>query len=159
MHPISPDQIDLALLPSVLFESKHELPACAAVYFVLSAEQEVLYIGRTISLQRRWAGHHRLEAYRSRPEVKIAWLLVTDEAFLSALEAACIAYFEPKDNQRPGHSHSGPVARNGPVPHGYVRGQIVLQPDLLEWAKNQPEGLSGLVRQLLQAERQRREPR
>jgi hypothetical protein len=46
--------------------------------------------------------------------------------------------------------------RRGPLPKGYEDTHILLQPDLLRWAKEQPEGLAGLVRLLLQAERQRR---
>ena len=36
-----------------------------------------------------------------------------------------------------------------------ARGNIVLPRDLLDWAKSQPEGLSGLCRRLLTAERDR----
>ena len=44
----------------------------------------------------------------------------------------------------------------GPISKGYKASSIQLPPDLLNWAKSQPEGLSGLVRHLLTAERQRR---
>jgi hypothetical protein len=44
----------------------------------------------------------------------------------------------------------------GQVPRGYKQTVIQLPPDLLEWAKHQPEGLAGLARMLMTQERQRR---
>jgi len=49
--------------------------------------------------------------------------------------------------------------RRGPKPRlgVQVSTHVLLPPELMEWAKDQPEGLSGLIRQLLAAERERRE--
>lgn len=52
---------------------------------------------------------------------------------------------------------SNPIKKRGPVSRGSARGNILLPQDLLDWAKNQPEGLSGLVRTLLAAERLKRQ--
>ena len=53
--------------------------------------------------------------------------------------------------------HSQPQSRKrGPKPKGYGNTHVLLPQDLIDWAKSQPEGLSGLVRRLLTAERQRR---
>jgi hypothetical protein len=46
--------------------------------------------------------------------------------------------------------------RNGPIPKGFVQTSIQITPDLQQWALRQPEGLSGLVRQLLTEEMERR---
>ena len=43
--------------------------------------------------------------------------------------------------------------KRGQIPKGYVDTHILIQPELLEWAKRQPEGLAGLVRRLLADER------
>ena len=43
-----------------------------------------------------------------------------------------------------------------PGPPNYKR-NILLPDELTDWAKEQPEGLSGLVRKLLEDERKRRE--
>jgi hypothetical protein len=43
----------------------------------------------------------------------------------------------------------------GPPKRGYGHAHILLPPDLIEWAKHHPEGLSGLVRRLLAQERDR----
>jgi hypothetical protein len=40
----------------------------------------------------------------------------------------------------------------GPRPKGYVRQQAFLPKDIAEWAKDHPEGYSGLVRRLLTEE-------
>jgi hypothetical protein len=42
------------------------------------------------------------------------------------------------------------------VPKGLKRHNLFLPEPLVDWAKSQPEGLAGLVRLLLAAERQRR---
>jgi hypothetical protein len=49
-----------------------------------------------------------------------------------------------------------PLKKRGPVSRGYSNTHILLPPELLEWAKVQPEGLSGLVRALLADELARR---
>jgi hypothetical protein len=46
--------------------------------------------------------------------------------------------------------------KSGPIPHGYQVTSVLLMPDVIEWAKVQPEGLSGLVRILLDEEMERR---
>ena len=46
--------------------------------------------------------------------------------------------------------------KRGPLPKGYEDTHVLLEPDLIEWAKAQREGLSGLVRHLLAQERARR---
>ena len=50
-----------------------------------------------------------------------------------------------------------PKKKYGPIPKGYVDIHIDLPRVLRDWAKQQPEGVSGLMRQLLLAEYQRRE--
>jgi len=94
-----PAQIDLASLPYVPFAQRHTLPPCAALYFVLEPANTVTYIGRTISLRQRWRGsHHLLGTYAPIEGLRIAWVLVSDATFLAALERACIAFFQPRDN-------------------------------------------------------------
>jgi hypothetical protein len=42
----------------------------------------------------------------------------------------------------------------GPIPKGYKRHNIFLPLDLAEWAKQQPNGMSELIRRLLAEARQ-----
>jgi hypothetical protein len=46
--------------------------------------------------------------------------------------------------------------KRGPVASGHVSTHVMLPEDLIEWAKHQPEKLSGLVRKALNDERRRR---
>ena len=48
--------------------------------------------------------------------------------------------------------------KRGPAKKGYADTHIMIPPDLLEWAKQQPEGFAGLVRALLREEYKRRTP-
>jgi hypothetical protein len=49
-----------------------------------------------------------------------------------------------------------PKQKPGPLNKGYKQTVIQLPPDLLDWAKRQPEGIAGLARRLFTDERQRR---
>jgi hypothetical protein len=49
-----------------------------------------------------------------------------------------------------------PRRKPGPRPKGYKRINVFLPRDLADWAMDQPEGLSGLLRRLLIEEYQRR---
>ena len=46
--------------------------------------------------------------------------------------------------------------KTGPKPRGYKATSVQLVPEVLEWAITQPEGLSGLVRELLEREMAKR---
>jgi hypothetical protein len=54
------------------------------------------------------------------------------------------------------HNESPTPHKRGRVSHGYVDTHLGLPPDLLQWARQHPEGLGGLVRRLLAAEYARR---
>lgn len=46
--------------------------------------------------------------------------------------------------------------KRGPVPRGYISTHVMLPAELIEWAKEQPEGLSGIARQAISQEQKRR---
>jgi hypothetical protein len=144
---LDPTQIDICGLPWFPLEQFRALPRCPALYFVLAADNMVRYIGRTVSLQKRWERHHRLQDFASIVGTKIAWLFVTDAALLPALEAACIDYFNPPDNRQPGRPKTA---------QRMEKFTLMLPRPLHEWAMQQPEGFSPLIRALLERERQRR---
>jgi excinuclease UvrABC nuclease subunit len=98
MITLPPEQIDLMTLPSMPIDRCRELPACAAVYFVLDADGQVLYIGQTGELRTRWTAHHRRKAYAAAPGARLVWLTISDKDLLLSVEAACIAFFQPRDN-------------------------------------------------------------
>jgi hypothetical protein len=92
-----PEVIDIKKLPSIPLVERRKLPMESGIYFVLEGTT-VRYVGRTIALRARWKGHHRLGSYRSKEGLRIAWLTVSDRALLQFVEAACIAFFGPSDN-------------------------------------------------------------
>lgn len=108
------ESIDLMALPSLLLSERAGLPDAPAIYFALDTSGTVLYIGKARRLSERWKGtiHHRYSQLAATSGVRIAWLSVTDEALLTAVETACIAYFAPPLNSaRVLPSVSGRVTR------------------------------------------------
>jgi hypothetical protein len=99
MNSLAPETIDLRDLPSLSLGDRCQLPNVAALYFVLNAQHEVLYIGRAKSLKSRWRSHHRLADFAPHAEIRIAWVTVSDHYLLPALEDACLAYFHPPYNR------------------------------------------------------------
>lgn len=84
-------------LPSVPFEQRKGLPACAAVYFVHNAQRYVLYVGQANNLARRWYRHEKLALLRECQAAYLSWISM-DNALLNAVEAAFIAAFRPSCN-------------------------------------------------------------
>ena len=95
---LEPQSIPLLALPFVPFNERKHLPRLTAIYFVLNAAGTVLYVGQSINLAVRWAAHHRAAKLTEHQATRIAWLVMEDETLLNAIEAACIAYFDPLCN-------------------------------------------------------------
>lgn len=87
-------------LPSLPLSDRRKLPVCMAVYFALSEENNVLYIGRSTDLNLRWLNHHHWQKLKSFNNVKIAWINVDDEKLLVGIESALIQHFNPPLNTR-----------------------------------------------------------
>lgn len=52
-----------------------------------------------------------------------------------------------------------PKKRPGPVPQGFGRYNVTLEPDLAEWAKYQPGGMSETIRRLLREAKEKEDRR
>jgi predicted GIY-YIG superfamily endonuclease len=91
------DTIEPLTLPSLPFESIKELPKLPAVYFVIS-NNEVLYIGSSCNLNRRWKEHHRYQDFKELDLVKITWLELSDTNLLREIELTLIYKFKPRLN-------------------------------------------------------------
>lgn len=98
MIAIAPEHINLLALPSLLLESRRNLPNKSALYFVFDADDELLYIGKTISLVERWRGHHRVAQLEQLDNVRIAWM-ECDKELIDSSEEAFIAHFNPSLNK------------------------------------------------------------
>jgi excinuclease UvrABC nuclease subunit len=106
LSALPPEKIHIATLPCVSLSCLADLPMAPALYFVLGDNESIRYIGRATNLRSRWATHHRRHAYQSSEGYMLAWLIVSDEGLLPALEEACIAYFAPLDNGTPYADHA-----------------------------------------------------
>lgn len=98
MNAIAPESIKLSELPSVPLEWYKGLPKCAAIYIAYSEYEEVLYVGRSVDLQNRWKGHHRIDQLIQVGNVRLAWIEVSNSKLLPAIETALIEYFQPRFN-------------------------------------------------------------
>lgn len=88
--------VDSPMLP---IESKASLPPCAACYLVI-ANNEVIYVGQTTNLYRRWLSHHRYKELQLLSNVQICWLQVSDPSVLPQMEKSLIDHFEPGMHRR-----------------------------------------------------------
>src|SRR3982750_3455505 len=79
---------DLTELQSLPLGQRSELPKVPAVYFALGEDNEVLYIGQSTSLWRRWAssGHNKLPELQKLGNVRVAWMELETEEQLGEVE-------------------------------------------------------------------------
>ncbi|MEH2467828.1 GIY-YIG nuclease family protein [Nostoc sp.] len=92
------EQINLLDLPSMPLAQRNNFPAIPCVYFVVSAESQVAYVGRTTNLKTRWVSHHRYEEIKLMQNTSVAWIEVTDVDTLPEIEQLIIDYFNPPLN-------------------------------------------------------------
>ena len=93
--------VKISLFQSVAFEHRQDLPAIPAVYFVLNAQRDIVYIGEASDLQARWAGknHHRAPQMRAGG-YRIHWQYMPDDMQTrKAAERQAINYFQPLWNR------------------------------------------------------------
>jgi hypothetical protein len=84
-------------LPSVPLAERKHLPDCAAIYFVIDANNRVLYVGKAKKLLVRWKNHHRihkLEEIDRECSVRIAWQAWNEED-LDEAERSSIKRYQP----------------------------------------------------------------
>lgn len=84
--------------PSVSLDSVQHLPSSAGIYFALRGS-EVLYIGQSDNMQRRWVNsHHKMDELRALENVRIHFIL-SDGRPLLQQEAEWISAFSPPMNK------------------------------------------------------------
>jgi GIY-YIG catalytic domain len=89
-----PCSIVIETLPSLPLKNRSLLPTCPAVYFALSTERTILYIGQTESLYQRWIQHNRMKQLMQFDCALIAWHECSIDQ-LREQESQCIEHFEP----------------------------------------------------------------
>lgn len=85
-------------LPSLPLERRSQLPPVAGIYFVLNRKKQVQYIGRSVNIRRRWAGHHR-RAELENIGTTIAWLEILAKSKRADIETALIDLYKPPLNR------------------------------------------------------------
>ena len=99
--------VDVSKLPSISFKDIVRLPNERSIYFALSETGDVLYIGQTESLSRRWLNHGKKEELEAAGCEVIAWMRTDSD--LRALETAFVRRLKPTLNagERTPKIHSG----------------------------------------------------
>lgn len=97
---IEPSSIDLTALPSVGLRDRRNLPSISCIYFAIDSQGVIQYIGRTVNLQQRWAGHHRYNELCLLPGVKLVYLQIDTPELLPQIEEALIGWFQPLLNRK-----------------------------------------------------------
>lgn len=123
------NNFNLSELPSVYLLEKDKLPNCASIYFVSDSQGQVLYVGRTVNLVKRWREHHRfnqLKRLNRKNRISISWLTCSNDInTLSNLENEFIKLYKPPLNWS---KVVLPIRRITPV-------EIALQQSLQQLAK------------------------
>jgi len=88
-------------LPSVRLEDKQMLPDSPGIYLAIGKDKTVLYVGQSTRIRIRWKQHHRFRELHEIGNVHIAWITVSDPAFLIDIEKALIHHFKPPLNNAP----------------------------------------------------------
>lgn len=89
---------DLQLFPRIPIAQRRELPTCSAVYFVLDAQDVIIYIGATANMLQRWRQHDGLDRFGNLADT-IAWQ-ETPKDQLARLERLAISEHKPAFNRR-----------------------------------------------------------
>lgn len=96
------EEIKLSELQSISLLDKDNLPNCAAIYFVSDSKGQILYIGRTVNLVKRWKDHHRfkqLKRFNKKDRISISWMAcINDINTLLHLEKELIKFYKPPLN-------------------------------------------------------------
>lgn len=90
---------DIQGLPSWPVCDRDQLPHAPGIYFVLGADDRLLYVGRSNNIWYRWQNHHKHDAVTLASALsRIAVLIVHDIEQIPSLEARYIRTFDPPLN-------------------------------------------------------------
>lgn len=92
--------IQLQDLPYTTLENKNCLPSVSGCYLVVAEETAVLYVGCSTNLYKRWKNHNRVKEFSNYDNVRICWLVISEESLLLEIEKALIEYFNPRLNNK-----------------------------------------------------------
>jgi excinuclease UvrABC nuclease subunit len=87
--------IDPFKLPSLPLAWNSALPKCPAIYFAISENHQIFYIGSSTNLHSRWLNHNRFQELKNLGDVRVAWFQVLDISVLRLLESQAIRAYKP----------------------------------------------------------------
>lgn len=89
---------DIPKLPRVSFIDVDLLPSKPGLYFVLTSEVRLLYIGKTKDFRNRWLQHHQESRLAKAQAAWVAYQIVADERERDILEGMLINLLKPHHN-------------------------------------------------------------
>lgn len=91
-------------LPSVSLLGRAALPELPGVYIVFAQHTDILYVGMSLNLRKRWQSHHRMSNLIGHEGARIYFVRL-DAKYTNRqtrkLEAYCIKRFVPRYNNAP----------------------------------------------------------
>jgi excinuclease UvrABC nuclease subunit len=88
---------DFTVFPHLPAYQHRQFPDIAAIYIAFDPPNEVIYIGRTQSLKKRWRGCRTHPWLKAVCKIQVAWFLV-EVAQQPALEKLLIEHYRPLGN-------------------------------------------------------------
>ena len=142
---ITSEKFEVTDLPFMMISEIDRLPELHCVYLVLNSRGEVLYVGSSVNLRRRWKTHHKLASLIGEPGIRIAYFEL-NENLLYRFEKALINEFKPPLNQ--GKAVKGFAALRQQA--GFTQRQLadavgVTESTIRNWENNR-NGVEWLVR-------------
>ncbi len=92
------ENINIHSLPSLKIPERYNLPEIGAVYFVLSENNDVEYIGKAKNLRKRWRSHECCMNLDSPKTCRVSWIAIDGENERIEFERRLIHKFNPKNN-------------------------------------------------------------
>jgi hypothetical protein len=91
-------RINIENLPSVSLKDLKSLPEDRGIYFAIGQAGDLLYVGASKNIRKRWVSHNRLKDLKAFDDVRIAYLLVCDGSDIFEIEDLFIARLAPSLN-------------------------------------------------------------
>lgn len=86
---------------SVAIEDIKNLPTTACVYLIRNGNGDILYVGKSENLNRRWKNHHKFASLIGEPSISISYLEVPQEKLYAAEKALVSAFCPPLNEEKP----------------------------------------------------------
>lgn len=119
------ENINIHSLPSLIIPERFNLPEVGAVYFVLSENNEVEYIGKAKKLYKRWRKHECCIDMDSPKTCRVAWIEVADEIERVEIEKQFIISIKPRLN-----------SQNKSAPKPIINSDLFDSEKLIWWREN-----------------------